>query len=421
MVVTVTCAVLIGFVPQADATQTPTTSRTATIDRTISGLAAVKLRHAGYPATCKTTVRCHVPRTLKVGGIFHCTVFELPAHQSRLLNEGLLTATVSTLNLSHASYAVDLHAAPIGLEVGPGPSATYSVQPQSAAGHCIYKYVGPDPLPDPTCTPGAINPQVAQVDIDSTICRSGYTSKIRPPESVTEAEKKASALAYGYTGSLRTAEYDHLVPLELGGDPNDPANLWVEPNDRPAATTTSNTKDILEDRLNSLVCSGQVPLAVAQEAIASNWVAALAKYVGNTQVVAPTQPAPPTTASAVPTTTPAPTPTTAPTRVTSPPVPTTPPAPTPPPPPASSCAASMSNPTPGDGGNETVNITSNVPSTAGTINVHYKTTTHPFSFQTDASGNAQFTFDTGHPTVGFTVEVDVTVGAASCSTSFTPQ
>jgi hypothetical protein len=91
-------------------------------------------------------------------------------------------------------------------------------------------------------------------------------------------EKIGSAAAYGYTGSLHTAEYDHLISLELGGDPNDPANLWVEPNDRPNATSTNNTKDALENRLKSLVCSGQITLAVAQQAIATNWVGAYQKY-----------------------------------------------------------------------------------------------------------------------------------------------
>jgi hypothetical protein len=81
----------------------------------------------------------------------------------------------------------------------------------------------------------------------------------------------------------------------------------------------------------------------------------------------------------------------------------------------------MSNPTPGDGGSETLNVSSNVPNTAGAVNVHYKTTTHPFALQTGPSGSAAVTFDIGHPTVGYQVEVDVAIGAASCSTSFTPQ
>ena len=165
-----------------------------------------------------------------------------------------------------------------GIEVGPGPQSAYSVQTQPPAGSCHYRRAGADPLPDPRCTPGAINPQVTQATIGSTICAGGYASGIRPPEGVTEPEKAASAAAYGYTGRFDTAEYDHLIPLELGGDPNDPANLWVEPNDRRDATSTDNSKDVLESRLNDLVCSGRTSLAAAQRAIATDWVAASQSY-----------------------------------------------------------------------------------------------------------------------------------------------
>ncbi len=165
-----------------------------------------------------------------------------------------------------------------GIVVGPGAQAHYTVQSQPAPGSCRYTYVGPDPLPDPHCTPGAVNPEVSQGDLDTTICASGFTATIRPPESITDAEKVASAAAYGYTGSLHVAEYDHLISLELGGDPNDAANLWVEPPDNPEATTVANTKDKLENRLNSLVCSGRLTLAAAQQAIAGNWVAAYQQY-----------------------------------------------------------------------------------------------------------------------------------------------
>jgi len=167
---------------------------------------------------------------------------------------------------------------PSGIQVGPGPQAHYTIQPQPAPGACHYSYSGSYPLPDPRCTPGAINPQVTQVNISTTICSSGFTESIRPPESVTEPEKVASAAAYGYMGSLHTAEYDHLISLELGGDPNDPANLWVEPNDRTSAATTYNTKDSLENTLNRLVCSGQMTLAAARQAIATNWVAGYQQY-----------------------------------------------------------------------------------------------------------------------------------------------
>jgi hypothetical protein len=152
------------------------------------------------------------------------------------------------------------------------------VQPQSAPGTCHYRWIGTDPLPDPACTPGATNPQVTPADITTTVCARGWTATVRPPTSVTGPEKAASAAAYGYQGPSSTAEYDHLIPLELGGDPNDPANLWIEPNDRPAATSFANAKDGLENRLRSLVCAGQLPLAEAQRAIATDWVAALQRF-----------------------------------------------------------------------------------------------------------------------------------------------
>jgi hypothetical protein len=38
-------------------------------------------------------------------------------------------------------------------------------------------------------------------------------------------------------------------------------------------------KDELEATLARLVCSGRVPLAVAQRAIATDWIAAFGRYV----------------------------------------------------------------------------------------------------------------------------------------------
>ena len=172
--------------------------------------------------------------------------------------------------------------APAGPAPGPGPGtqATYAVQAQPAPGTCHYRWVGAYPLPDPSCTPGAVNPQVTTADLGTTICRAGWTATVRPPENVTGPEKDGSAAAYGYTGSFSTGEYDHLVPLELGGDPNAPSNLWLEPNDRAGASTVTNTKDGLENRLRALVCAGQLSLGAAQEAIATDWVAALQRYGG---------------------------------------------------------------------------------------------------------------------------------------------
>ncbi|MBV9002860.1 MAG: hypothetical protein JO304_27645 [Solirubrobacterales bacterium] len=141
------------------------------------------------------------------------------------------------------------------------------VQPQPAPGSCHATGRAPYALPDRHCTPGALNPAVTQATINHTICVPGYTETIRPSESITEPEKFASMAAYGVDGrSPHDFEYDHLVPLDLGGAVNDPRNLWPEPSASP------NPKDSVEDQLHSLVCDGQMSLARAQHIVATEWV-----------------------------------------------------------------------------------------------------------------------------------------------------
>ncbi len=168
------------------------------------------------------------------------------------------TLAASTLAASHAS-----------------PRA---VQPQPSPDSCHARGSGLYQLPDAHCTPGALNPAVDQADIGSTICRAGWSESVRPPESVTEPEKLASMRAYGVRGHASEYEYDHLVPLELGGAANDPRNLWPEPDYASPAGYYLNPKDHLEDALNRLVCARRMPLARAQQLIAANWVSAYHVY-----------------------------------------------------------------------------------------------------------------------------------------------
>lgn len=140
------------------------------------------------------------------------------------------------------------------------------VQSQPAPGSCHALGASLYSRPDPSCTPGALNPAVTQATIDRTICVEGWTSTVRPPESITEQEKAASMAAYGDTGSMGDYEYDHFVPLELGGATNDPRNLWPEPGGSP------NPKDAVENALHRMVCDGQLQLTKAQHIIATNWV-----------------------------------------------------------------------------------------------------------------------------------------------------
>jgi len=110
----------------------------------------------------------------------------------------------------------------------------------------------------PMLTPGALNPDVTQVNIHSTICVPGWTATIRPPPDYTDALKVKQMREYGETGPPSAYEEDHLISLELGGAPRDPRNLWPEPRPR------ADEVDRIENELNAKVCSGELSLADAQ-------------------------------------------------------------------------------------------------------------------------------------------------------------
>ena len=152
------------------------------------------------------------------------------------------------------------------------------VQRQPPAHSCRAIGSGLYSRPDLRCTPGALDPAVTQARIGSTICRSGWTATVRPPESVTEPEKLANMAAYGDGGSASGYEYDHDVPLELGGAVNDPRNLWPEPDYSTRSGFYLNPKDHLERALNRLVCGREMSLSEAQRLIAANWVTAYSRY-----------------------------------------------------------------------------------------------------------------------------------------------
>lgn len=178
----------------------------------------------------------------------------------------LLTIAVTSCTLKATSASAP-SATPTTSASATGPLAVGDPNaPMPAPGSCHLGQRDGQPLPDPHCTPGTINSGVTQANIDDTICKSGWTATVRPTTSKTSKMKTVSASSYGLGDA--TGEYDHLVSLELGGAPDDPRNLWVQPG------TIPNPKDAVENKLNQAVCSGLIPLATAQRAIAAIWVTA---------------------------------------------------------------------------------------------------------------------------------------------------
>lgn len=113
-------------------------------------------------------------------------------------------------------------------------------------------------LADLVRTPGVLNPDVTQSNIKQTICVQGWTRTVRPPVDYTNALKVKQMRAYHELGSPSDYQEDHLISLELGGNPTDPRNLWPEPYPR------ASQVDQIENDLNTRVCSGALTLADAQ-------------------------------------------------------------------------------------------------------------------------------------------------------------
>ncbi len=174
----------------------------------------------------------------------------------------------------HGSKAITTTIAPITTE--PITTVPITTEPSAPATTAPLPAPTPTPvaptgaLPDPGLTPGEAFPGVTAAQV----CQAGWASAHR---DVPEVERHAVFAAYGVPYAQRGGyELDHLISLELGGD-NARANLWPEPHDRPGFPG-SQTKDVIENRLHDLVCSGRLELTTAQHAIAANWKTSLAGY-----------------------------------------------------------------------------------------------------------------------------------------------
>jgi hypothetical protein len=84
-------------------------------------------------------------------------------------------------------------------------------------------------LPDPASTPGVINPDVTEANIEQTICVRGWTAVVRPPRGYTEALKRQQIRDGGFRDDrLSRYEEDHLLSGVARSDTKqDPLLLWV--------------------------------------------------------------------------------------------------------------------------------------------------------------------------------------------------
>ncbi|HXE17546.1 MAG TPA: HNH endonuclease signature motif containing protein [Stellaceae bacterium] len=123
-------------------------------------------------------------------------------------------------------------------------------------------------LPDPGLTPGA----ASDVALDK-LCEPGYA---RSQRHTSRALKLAIYAAYRIAPDSGRYEIDHLIPIALGGA-DIASNLWPQRYGDGSAAE----KDRLEKFLHREVCSGKIPLRVAQAEIAKDWRMTYRKYFGD--------------------------------------------------------------------------------------------------------------------------------------------
>lgn len=123
-------------------------------------------------------------------------------------------------------------------------------------------------LPDPKLTPGDT------INVNKKfLCQAHYTACVRHVTNPAAIYK-----AYGIKSHKpREYEIDHLISLELGGS-NNPENLW--PQSYVTEPLNAHVKDLLENKLNDMVCKDQISLEKAQELISKDWVTAFNRYGG---------------------------------------------------------------------------------------------------------------------------------------------
>lgn len=183
---------------------------------------------------------------------------------------------LSTAGMSAPAFAHRYHFDPAicsQLGINPGASRPLGQFSANTTG-CRTRMSNGYPIPDPKCTPGAINPTVTS----EVLADPSFRTKCIRNHVTTEHEKFVTYSWYGIHhprhnhGRTQVCELDHLVPLELGGaDTLD--NIWPQcgPSDTTLWKRYFKRKDLVENYLAKMVREGKMRLVDAQQGIAQDW------------------------------------------------------------------------------------------------------------------------------------------------------
>jgi hypothetical protein len=187
---------------------------------------------------------------------------------------------IRLMHLIALSLAWAAQASAAACPAGVDPKSSTPLAAVTSGSGCTVKTSHGFSLPDPGCTPGAINPTV-----DLLILKSGKFKTGCERNVATSATKKATTYAIytikkptKNTGLTQSCELDHLVSLELGGaDTLD--NIWPQcgPPGVKLAKRYFKIKDGVENYLAAKVKAGGITLKDAQQGIATDWTQYIAE------------------------------------------------------------------------------------------------------------------------------------------------
>lgn len=111
-----------------------------------------------------------------------------------------------------------------------------------------------------------VNPDVTPENIHETICVSGWSGSVRPPQIYTDRVKKHLMREAGIPlEDIHEYILDHVIPISSGGSPTALSNLRLQRREE------SLEKDRAENRSHQFICDGRLDLRSAQRTMATDW------------------------------------------------------------------------------------------------------------------------------------------------------
>ena len=122
---------------------------------------------------------------------------------------------------------------------------------------------------DPSCAPGKLDPAVA-ANIGQTVCNAAWVaaaSRLQPPPSAQALDKLV--IEYQLPGNPVTYTLARVIPVEDGGSPTSPLNLYPLPLN---GFGGQRTRTAVAEQLHDEICSHRITIAQAAKTLEGDWL-----------------------------------------------------------------------------------------------------------------------------------------------------